>query len=266
MSNDLAYQNSDFIPGGAEYPDLWAEEAQAFRALEASLGRARLNAPYGAHPREKFDLFYPAGRPEGLLVFVHGGYWHLFDRGFWSHLARGATTRGRAVAVPSYPLCPEVRIAEITRSVAAAVTAAAELVAGPVTLAGHSAGGHLVARMACADAPLPAAVAARIAHVAAISPLGDLGPLIDTAMNADLRLDAAAARAESPVLLEKAPGMDVSVWVGADERPAFLAQARGLSDAWDAPLHVVPGRHHFDVIDALADPDSEIVGLLAGAG
>ncbi len=266
MSNDLAYQNSDFIPGGADYPDRWAEEAQAYRALEASLGRARLNAPYGAHPREAFDLFYPAGRPDGLLVFVHGGYWHLFDRGSWSHFARGATARGWAVAIPSYPLCPEVRIAEITRSVAAAVTTAAGHVAGPLTLAGHSAGGHLVARMACADAPLAAAVAARIAHVAAISPLGDLRPLIDTSMNADLGLDAAAARAESPALLEKAPGMEVSVWVGADERPAFLGQAQGLSEAWGASLHVLAGRHHFDVIDGLADPESEIVRLLTRAG
>lgn len=265
MSNDEAYQNSAFIPGGADYPDRWAEAARQHREIEAALGRARLNTAYGAHPREKFDLFHPAGRAEGLVVFVHGGYWHLFDRSYWSHLASGATARGWAVAMPSYPLCPEVRIAHITRSVAAAVAAAAAFVAGPVALAGHSAGGHLVARMACADAGLPPELAARIRHVAPISPVSDLRPLVDTAMNADLGLDEAAASSESPALLEKAPGAAVSVWVGADERPAFLDQARWLAAAWPGTaLNVLPGRHHFDVIDALADPGSAMLEALTG--
>jgi arylformamidase len=265
MSNDEAYDNGGFIPGAAQYPDRWADEAREFRELEAALGRARLNAAYGPHEREKLDIFHPAGRAEGLVVFVHGGYWFKFDRSHWSHFARGATQRGWAVAMPSYPLCPEVRIADITRSVAAAIGTAASYVAGPIALTGHSAGGHLVARMACADAGLPPEVAARIRHIAPISPLSDLRPLIDTAMNEHFRMDAAAAVAESPALMEKALDVPISVWVGADERPAFLDQARWLAEAWPATtLHVLPGRHHFDVIDALADPKSALIGTITG--
>lgn len=263
MKNDTAYDNRSFIPDGDGYVDRWADEARAFREVEAAIGRARLNSAYGSHERERFDLFYPAGRAEGLLVFIHGGYWRLFDRSYWSHFASGATARGWAVAMPSYPLCPEVRIADITRSASAAIAAAAGMVAGPIILAGHSAGGHLVARMACADAGLPVDVARRIRRIAPISPVVDLRPLIETTMNGDFRLDAASALAESPALQEKALEVPVSVWVGADERPVFLDQAGWLSNAWrDTDLHVVPGRHHFDVIDGLADPEGEMLTAL----
>jgi hypothetical protein len=56
----------------------------------------------------------------------------------------------------------------------------------------------------------------------------------------------------------------VTLWVGGQERPAFLWQARLLSEHWDCPWHVEPGRHHFDVIDDLADPDSLLVDTLVG--
>jgi hypothetical protein len=56
----------------------------------------------------------------------------------------------------------------------------------------------------------------------------------------------------------------VTVWVGADERPAFLDQARWLAETWGCGHVVAPGKHHFDVIDALADPDSQMVATLVG--
>ncbi len=264
MKNDTAYDNRGFIPDAEAFPDRWAEEARAFREVEAAIGRARLNTSYGPHEREKFDLFHPAGRAEGLLVFIHGGYWRLFDRSWWSHFARGATARDWAVAMPSYPLCPDVRIADITTSAASAIEKAADLVQGPLVLAGHSAGGHLVARMACSDAPLSETVKARIRHIAPISPVADLRPLIDTSMNADFHLDEAAAIAESPTLQDKALDVPVSVWVGGDERPAFLDQANWLAEAWNAPCHVIPGRHHFDVIDGLADPEGAMMEAMLG--
>jgi acetyl esterase/lipase len=261
-ANDDAYANRDHIPGGADFPARWAEAAAAHRAREAAVGRARLNLPYGEGDRQAFDLFYPAGRPAGLMVFVHGGYWRAFHRHDWSHLAAGGQAAGWAVAMPSYPLAPAARIAEITRSVARAVVAVADEVPGPIALAGHSAGGHLVARMLCPDVALPETVAARIVSVLPISPVADLAPLIDTTMNADLRLDVAEALAESPLHVTARRPARVHVWVGTAERPAFVAQARALARAWDVPVTLDPGRHHFDVIDGLTDPDSPMLAAL----
>ena len=260
MDMDDAYSNGKYIAGAEDYPLRWAAAAAAFRA---GLGaRARVGLAYGSGVRQKFDLFLPEAEPRGLLVFIHGGYWRAFDRDGWSHLAAGALARGWAVAMPGYTLAPQARIAAITREIAVALVTAAQLVAGPLVVTGHSAGGHLSARMACADLRLP--VAGRLVRVLPISPVADLRPLLQTAMNADFALDLAAAAAESPVLHAKRPGVTAQVWVGAAERPAFLDQARWLGAAWEVPVTVQPGRHHFDVIDDLADPDSALLAALLG--
>jgi acetyl esterase/lipase len=263
---DDAYANSAHIAGGAEYPGRWGDAAAAFRA-GLPPDRARLGLAYGSHPREKADLFLPEGRPAGLVVFVHGGYWRAFGRGRWSHLAAGPLARSWAVAIPGYPLAPEARIAAITRSVAAAVTAAARTVPGPVVLAGHSAGGHLVVRQVCADSRLPERIAARIVRVVSISGLHDLRPLLRTRLNVDLRLDAAEAAGESPALLAPRQGAAVHAWVGDAERPEFVRQTTLIANAWTGlgaamSQTIAPGRHHFDVIAPLAEPDSDLVAAL----
>jgi len=260
MKNDVAYNNVDHIPGGASYPDRWAEAAREFREVEAAIGRARLNDAYGAGPRQMMDIFHPAGAAQGLVFFVHGGYWMKFDRSIWSHLAAGATRAGWAVAMPSYTLAPEARISEITQEIAAALRHAAARLRGPIRLVGHSAGGHLVARILCADVDLEADLRGRIEAVLTVSPVADLRPLMETSMNDTLRLDTQEAERESPALHPDPAGPPVTVWVGADERPAFLDQARWLADAWaSAGLVVEKGRHHFDVIEGLTDPDSALM-------
>ncbi|MCG6903532.1 MAG: alpha/beta hydrolase [Rhodobacter sp.] len=248
------YEHAKYIPDAETYLPKWEAHAAAFR----DSAQGQLDLEYGAHPRQRFDLFAPDGAARGLLVFVHGGYWLKFDKSGWSHLAAGPVARGWAVAMPSYRLAPEARISGITRDVALAVAAAANQVAGPIVVTGHSAGGHLSARMACAGV-LPDEVAARLKRVVPISPVSDLRPMMQTAMNADLRIDAAEAALESPVLCRDPLDIEARIWVGAEERPSFLDQARWLRDAWPAAvLRVAPGRHHFDVFDGLGDADSPL--------
>ena len=262
-----AYANAPNIPGGDRWPAAWVQPAQAYRDALLASGRATLDIGYGEGARNRFDLFRPEGPPKGLVVFVHGGFWKALDKSFWSHLARGPVERGYAVAMPSYSLCPAVRIADITREVGAAVVRAAAMVEGPVFLTGHSAGGHLVTRMISATSPLSGEVRARISHTVSISGLHDLRPLMKSAMNAELRIDDAEALAESPALLGPIPDARVTCWVGSAERPEFVRQNALLANIWiglGAKTCVVeePGRHHFDVIDGLADPDHQLTRSL----
>ena len=254
---DRAYANGAFIAGSHLLPSKWEMEAVGFRA---SMGeRLRSGVPYGAGARQQFDLFLPRGDPRGLMVFVHGGYWLESGRESWSHLAAGALERGWACAMPSYTLAPDARIGEMTQEVANAVRAAARLVAGPVVVTGHSAGGHLAARMGCSDQPIDAVV-----RVVPISPLAELSPIARTAMNGALKLTEAEIAAESPARLALRAGCSAEVWVGAQERPSFLWQARVLSEEWDCTWTAAPGRHHFNVIDDLTDPDSALMEAILG--
>jgi arylformamidase len=256
-AQDRAYANGDFIAGGAEYPPRWQSQAAAFRSQLGA--RAQLNLPYGAQMRQKLDLFLPHGPARGLMLFIHGGYWLAFDRTDFSHLAQGALARGYACAMPSYTLAPQASISQITQEMHMALNASANLVSGPITVTGHSAGGHLAARLANTDATSPAAQ--RITACIPISPVAELSPLMDTSMNETLHLTAQECAAQSPARLPLRAGISAHIWVGAQERPAFLWQARTLSEEWACPWTAAPKRHHFNVIDDLCDPSSALMAL-----
>ena len=262
---DDAYSNSAHIPNGADYPPRWARLADDFRRRAEGLGEARLDLRYGPDPRHRLDLFVPAQGPKGLLVFVHGGFWLAFDKSSWSHLAAGPMAAGFAVALPSYRLAPEARIGVIVQDVAAAIDCAAREIGGPIVLAGHSAGGHLVTRQICIASPLPESAATRVVHTVSISGLHDLRPLMRTRM--PLGLDLAEARAESPALLEPRENAAVTCYVGAAERPEFLRQSELLANVWTGcgartAAIVEPGRHHFDVLDGMMDPEHPLTRII----
>jgi acetyl esterase/lipase len=255
---DRAYANSAFIPGSDALPAQWEAQASTFRA---SLGpRAHLAMPYGPKTRNAFDLFLPETPAKGLMIFIHGGYWMATGRESWSHLAAGALAHGWACAMPSYTLAPDARISEMSREITAATRAAQALIQGPTVITGHSAGGHLAARMACTDINLQG-----IIRSVPISPIADLAPLMQTEMNETLHLTPEESRQESPAYLNRRPEIQAHVWVGAMERPAFLWQARLLSENWACPWTPAPDKHHFNVIDELQNPASPLMETLLGA-
>lgn len=259
---DDAYENGGYIPDADSYGPKWLAEAAAYRD---AMSTRMETVSYGLHPRTAMDIFMPEGAPKGLMIYVHGGYWRSRDRGLWSHLAAGPVAHGWAVAMLGYVLCPEVRIADITQQIAIAVDVAAASIAGPVHITGHSAGGHLAARMGCTDIPL--ACADRVKRIVPISGVHDLRPLTRTAMNDDFHLSIESAAAESPALLTPRQGFDLIAWVGADERPEFVRQNALLANAWSGCFIRTQcvesaGKNHFTVIEGLADADDPLTMIL----
>lgn len=253
-----AYANSVNIARGDRWPQAWVGPAEAFRNALSASGLAKLDLAYGERSRNRMDLFFPDGPAKGLVVFVHGGFWLQLDKTFWSHLAAGAVASGYAVAMPSYTLCPEIRITGIVEEVAAAIGEAAKLVEGPLMLTGHSAGGHLVSRMITATAPLSPDVQERVRNVVSISGVHDLRPIMSTGMNEKLSIDEAEALSQSPALLRPMRDARITCWVGGGERAEFLRQNALLANIWTGlgattTAIVEPDRHHFNVIDGLAD-------------
>jgi len=267
---DDAYENSAYIPGAKSWLETLPDRAAAFRAGRP---QAALDQPYGKSERQRYDLFTPEGYPEatrGMLAIVHGGYWMALSKDDFSHLATGPLARGWAVAMIGYTLAPKARIADITAEITAAANAVAKLGSGSLRLAGHSAGGHLVARMMCRDVPLSDQAAQRLDRVVSISGLHDLRPLRRLAKNQTWGLDDAEAAAESPVMQMPREGIELACIAGAGERPEFIRQNALLPLAWQglgtaACSRLIAGDHHFSVIDHLADMDSDLCKAIDAA-
>ena len=266
---DTAYNNGLAVPQVDDYIAGWLEKAPAFRA---SWPDCQLDLPYGEGARNIYDYFLPKGTPKGTLVFIHGGYWRRFDKSYWSHLAGGALAQGWRVAIPSYTLAPVARVTDIVGEIAQAVNHICSGVEGPIVLAGHSAGGHLVSRLMCSDTALTDAVKARVQHVISLSGVHDLRPLLKLEINTDIRLDEQEANLQSPALLLPIEEVKLSCIVGADELPEFVRQSGVLANIWsgfgiDTGSWRVAGRHHFDIIDDLQSGDTaltlHILGLRA---
>lgn len=264
-----AYANIPYIENAADYPPRWSASAAAFRAELENEGRARTGIAYGDAPRQQLDLFLPNGRSAGTVIFIHGGYWHKFDRSMWSHLANGPLARGWAVAMPSYTLAPEASVAAITIEIGRAIERVAALAEGPIRVSGHSAGGHLAARMACEGAPLEPAIQQRIERIVSISGLHDLRPIEKTSMGDILFRDVSEATNESPALRRPVEGTVLTCIVGGSERPEFLRQNALLPNVWsglgaETAGIVHEGHHHFSIIEGLADPGSVLTEAVAG--
>jgi len=256
---DDAYANREHVANAQDYFEQWEILAPQFRqAWAEGAGDLVIDLAYGAGEREKLDLFVPAGKPRGLFVFVHGGYWVALDKSKWSHLARGALEQGWTVAMPSYTLCPDISISSITQQIGSAIEKAAQQIAGPIVLAGHSAGGHLVSRMGCQNAPLSASTHQRIRRIISISGLHDLRPMLRLTLNQSLKLDAREAEAESPALQLPVEGLEIDCVVGGAERPEFIRQNALLANIWKGlgaatREIIVADKHHFDIINELGD-------------
>ena len=274
---DAQYNNRARIPAHAEYLKRWSDAS----ALARDASRCSLDLPFGPSPAETLDVF-ATGRPGApVLVFIHGGWWRSLDKRDHSFIAPAFTRAGAVVVVPNYGLCPAVGIETIVQQMVRALAwtwrHAAEHGGDPrrIVVAGHSAGGHLAAMMLCCRwsevaADLPARL---VPSALSISGLFDLEPLRRTPfLQADLKLTPAAVLRLSPVHFPAPPGGRLYAAVGGDESEEFLRQNRLIRDAWGATAvpvcETVPGRHHFDVLHALVDPDGllhahalELLGL-----
>src|SRR5262249_30658842 len=124
------------------------------------------DGPKGSTFRHRLHLFVPHGKkdfPGGVLV--HGGAGVLGDRsgcGLSSSVGQSLASQGIGAVLPNSRLSPRVRhpehVKDVARAVAWAHSHIAEYGGSPehLFLAGHSAGGHLVALLATDETYLEA--------------------------------------------------------------------------------------------------------------
>lgn len=256
---EAEYNNRARVPDHPAVMQRWRETAGAARADHPPLTIA-----YGPGAREVMDLF-SAGDDAPVAVFLHGGYWQALDKDWFSGIAPAFLAHGVSLAIPSYDLCPAVRLGVILRQVRAAVETVRALTGARPVVFGHSAGGHMAACMLSEG---------RASAAVAISGVFDLAPLIPTSLNKALDLDAREAAALSPIHWPvpngSTPGGRVlDCLVGAEESPEFLRQSKMMADHWAANgvetrHEALPGLNHFTVLDPLYDPESRMVARITG--
>jgi acetyl esterase/lipase len=232
---------------------------QAARAAASAVFRARhpnrLDIPYGDTDRTKWDLF-PAAEPTSpCLVFIHGGYWQRGSRDVVSIMAEGLRALGWSCACPGYDLTPDVTLTQIVGQIHMALDWLVEHgpthgIAGPIIVAGHSAGGHLTA-MALSH---PAVVAGLT-----ISGVFELGPLRDVDLNEKLRLTDEEVATLSPIRLPVVM-KPMGIAYGTNELPALIEDSRRLhalraNAHAPGPLIPVVGADHFSILDELQKAD-----------
>lgn len=257
---EAEYNNRARVPEHPAIIEGWAREAAIFRAAAP----CELGVPYGAGEREKYDVF-PGGAPDApVAVFIHGGYWQALDRGFFSHMARGARDHGVTVVVPSYDLCPKVTLDVIVEEMRALCRHVAERFGRPLAVSGHSAGGHLACCMLATEWGGEKPI---VGAALSISGLPELEPLLSTSVNGALGLDAATARRLSPRHWPPPAGRTIDLVVGENESPEYHRQSRELAAAWGragvtTSYAAVAGANHFTVVAPLADPASAMTRRL----
>ena len=268
---EAEYNNRARVPEHAEIFARWAREAEFFRAEMLKNNRAELGLTYGSTPRQTADLFL-AQRHENapLAIFIHGGWWRSLEPSMFSHMARGPNGRGISVAVVGYDLCPNVTIADIVEQMRRMCAFLWQRFNRRMMVYGHSAGGHLAAALVATDwrALYPKAPADLVPAAYSISGVFDLAPLLQTSVNADLRLDAAEARKLSPQFWPIAAGRIFDAVAGGLESSEFKRQSRAIVQTWQqtgaqARYEEVPGTNHFTVIDPLSDPQSAMTARVA---
>lgn len=135
---------------------------------------------YGGDPNQFFDSWEAQGNRRGAAVMIHGGFWRArYDLNHAGHLCAALAQNGIATASLEYR-----RVGNTGGGwpgtfddIVAGTRAAAELLAQPPVVLGHSAGGHLALRVA--SKPLD------LRGVVALAPVADLRLCYDLHLSND---------------------------------------------------------------------------------
>ena len=225
---------------------------------------------YADHDEAVVDVHLPERTSGEVVVLVHGGFWKsAWDRTHTRPLARALADDGFVVASPEYrrvgngggwPTTAE----DVRRALTALpdLLGALDVTPKRTTLAGHSAGGHLVLWLA---------------SEVAVDRVVGLAPVCDLREAARLGLGASATRAflgggpeevdydpaDPMVRLDERPDADVVIVHGSRDENVPLDLSRRFVERHPWVRLVELGCGHFELIDP-DDPAHEAVRAALG--
>ena len=264
---DGQYNNRLNVPDFATYLDRWEvlsrETEEKFTCIK--------DLQYGELPRERLDV-YPSSFPNSTtLVFIHGGYWHLFDKASFQFIAKAFQPDGITTVLINYLLAPANTIDQLVSSCRKAIVWLHQNLSTfngnpeAIFVAGHSAGGHLAAMLlhthwAEFGRDLPVDL---VKGTVAISGIFNLTPIRLSYLNKVLNIDAEVAIRNSPVFIDTVKSSPLILAVGKEESLEFIDQSSELSrhrKTMGSPVHFIqmPGQNHYSIIETILDQNSAL--------
>jgi arylformamidase len=270
---DKLYNNRLLVPECMDMLQRWTQDSAAVRQS----ADCKLDVAYGQGDKGKLDIFPGTSskttpqKAAPVLIFIHGGYWRSLDKADQSFLAPVFTKQGSCVVIPNYSLCPAVTVSDIVLQLVKTVAWVYKNIdkcgGDPqrITVAGHSAGGHLVAMLlSCLwskfDKTFPNDV---VKNALSISGLFEMEtPMHSPYLQDSLHLTVAEVKRISPAWMPAPKQGKLYSVVGGDESPEFLRHNQLIQDAWGKSTVPVceqlAGLNHFTVLESLCQPESRL--------
>lgn len=259
---DAAYNNSEAVSDSPAWREKWNERSSPIRAADG----VQFDVPYGPKERTRIDCFPCGAANAPVFAFIHGGYWQRNAKELFSFVANGPMAHGINVATIGYTLAPDARLTEIVAEIRQAVAFLHQNAgrfgydAGKLFVGGWSAGGHLAAMVANEPG---------VKGTLPVSGIFDLEPIALSYINAPLQLDRNEIETLSPQRILKPSPTPCHVVVGGGELAEMRRQSSEFSEAAralgiPATLDVLPGHHHFSILDEIWKPDGALTRTLVG--
>lgn len=260
--DELEYQYNPRV-SVPEYPELAKVRAAQSRKVRES-AKSWLNVPYGKSPREKLDI-YAADKPGGpVLVYIHGGYWRSGSKEDNCNFVPTFTNRGVTVVLVEYDLCPQVTVTDIVRQTRASIAWVYRNVMrysgnpAKIFVSGHSAGGHLTAMALAHDWAGEGLPDDLIKGAVATSGVYDLEMVMKISVQEQVRMTAADAKLNSPLLNPPRVQCSLVVAVGGDEPRGWQRMSEDYfryckQNGMNVEYLVEPQANHYTMSEHLLD-------------
>ncbi|MEW5420345.1 alpha/beta hydrolase [Amorphus sp. 3PC139-8] len=259
---DRAYTQKEWAANMDAILKRWSASAP-----EAKAGHSGYAAfSYGPHPDERIDVF-PA---DGSLIHfhVHGGAWRGQAKEDSAFLAPSMAAAGVTLVLPEFSKLPGVRMPILLEQLKRALAwthqrFVAEGDATGIVISGHSSGAHLAALLVAENGAEELVPAEALRALVCISGSYDLEPVMLSLRRSYIDLSPDEITALSPIHRIADMRLAAHLFYGADESPEFRRQACAFATALEpagklAGCTEIANVNHFEILDVLADPSSEI--------
>jgi arylformamidase len=261
---DLAYSQRHWAENADQILGRWSSAVAAIRAASPGYREFR----YGPQADELIDLYPAPGRPRHAHFHIHGGAWRAQSKSDCAFLAPLMRAADLNFVVPGFGNLPQHRLPQVLANLIRALrwtydnqirTGRAE----KILISGHSSGAHMAALLAMQDwAALGVDAAAFLGFVCISGPY-DLEPVLLSSRRSYIELSEAEARQMSPILHAGRSCLPLHLLYGSRESPEFIRQSRAFAKALESENKLaacveILGKNHFEIMDALADPNEAV--------